>query len=127
MVVYDSLKDKTWRVMHPSMFPDPDFSDVTIDREMFTLMDGVVGLTFSPKLAAIFYQPLATDRVFSLPTTALRKGPQAEGEVLPVTVLGNKSSQGLGLCLNELDDSLFFSPVQEISVASWNPVNNQQK
>lgn len=62
MVVYDSAKDTAWRVMHPAMFPDPDFSDYTVDGERFTLMDGIVGLTFSPKLATIFFQPLATDR-----------------------------------------------------------------
>lgn len=66
-------------------------------------------------------------RIFSLPTAALRKGPPAEGEVLPITMLGRKSSQGLGIALNALDDTLYFSPLQETSVAAWNPVNNQQK
>lgn len=62
MVVYDSVKDQAWRVMHPAMFPDPDFSDHSVEGETFTLMDGIIGLAHSPKLATIFFQPLATDR-----------------------------------------------------------------
>lgn len=63
IIVYDSLKDQAWRVMHPSMFPDPDFSDYSIDGEMFSLMDGIVGLAHSPSLGVLYYQPLATDRL----------------------------------------------------------------
>ena len=62
MVVYDGARDTAWRIMHPTMFPDPDFSDYTIAGERFTLMDGVVGLAFSPKLSTVYFQPLATDR-----------------------------------------------------------------
>lgn len=62
IVVYNSIKDQAWRAFHPSMFPDPDFSDHTVEGETFTLMDGIIGLAHSPKYATIFYQPLATDR-----------------------------------------------------------------
>lgn len=61
-MVYDSLKDQAWRVMHPTMFPDPNFSDYNIDGERFSLMDGIVGLAHSPNLALVYFQPLATDR-----------------------------------------------------------------
>lgn len=62
MVVYDSLSDTAWRVMHPSMFPDPDFADSNVGGESFTLMDGVVGLAHSPNLGVVYFQPLATNR-----------------------------------------------------------------
>ena len=62
IIIYDSAKDQAYRVMHPTMFPDPDFSDYSIDNERFTLMDGVVGLAHSPNLGILYYQPLATDR-----------------------------------------------------------------
>lgn len=44
------------------MYPDPNFSDFRIEEDMFTLMDGVVGISHSPKLGVVYYQPLATDR-----------------------------------------------------------------
>ncbi|KAH1016384.1 hypothetical protein HUJ04_007611 [Dendroctonus ponderosae] len=123
IVVYDALRDRTWRVTHPSMFPDPNFATYTITGESFTLPDGVVGLAHSPKLATVFYQPLATD---SIPTATLTKGPPAEFEDIPVTLAGRKSSQGLGLALNPADDTLYFSPLTETSIASWNPLTNKQ-
>ncbi|XP_060523187.1 uncharacterized protein LOC132700084 [Cylas formicarius] len=126
ILVYDAIRDTAWRVSHPSMFPDPDFATYSIGGETFTLPDGVVGLAHSPKLATVFFQPLATDRIFSIPTATLTKGPPAEFEDIPVALAGRKSSQGLGLAMNLQDDSLYFSPVTETSIASWNPITNRQ-
>jgi hypothetical protein len=66
-------------------------------------------------------------RLFSIPTSALRKGPLGQDEELPITLVGKKSSQGLGLALDPRDDTIFFSPVSETSIAAWNPVTNNQK
>ncbi|KAF5288322.1 hypothetical protein FQR65_LT12056 [Abscondita terminalis] len=127
IIVYDSLSERAWRAMHPTMFPDPDFSDSTINDETFTLMDGIVGLTHSPNLGLLYYQPLATNRIFSITTAALRKGPPAELETLPVSLVGTKSSQGIGIAVNHRDDTLYFSPMTETSIGSWNPHNNNQR
>ncbi|KAB0793458.1 hypothetical protein PPYR_13078 [Photinus pyralis] len=127
IVVYDSLTDRAWRVTHPSMFPDPDFADSTINGETITLMDGIVGLAHSANLGAVYFQPFATNRIFSIPTAALRKGPPAELEALPVSLVGTKSSQGIGIAVDPRDDTLFFSPVSETSIGTWNPVNNNQR
>lgn len=62
IVVYDGLRDQAWRLMHPSMFPDPNLSEYKIDGETFTLMDGIVGLAHAPNLGLLYFQPLATDR-----------------------------------------------------------------
>lgn len=127
LIVYDGLRDTAWRFTHPTMYPDPNFSDYNINGESFTLMDGVVGITHSPKLATVYYQPLATDRIFSVATSELVKGPPGEFERLPVSFVGKKSSQGLGLTVNLLDDTIYFSPLTETSIASWNPITNAQK
>ncbi|XP_018570738.1 protein yellow-like [Anoplophora glabripennis] len=127
LVVYDGLKDQAWRIMHPAFFPDPDFSDYNVDGESFTLMDGVVGLAHSPTLSTLYFQPLATDRLFSIPTSALTKGPPVEFEQMPVSLVGKKSSQGLGLTISLTDDTLYFSPLTETAVATWNPVTGQQR
>lgn len=127
LIVYDAAKDSIWRFMHPTMFPDPDFGEMMIDGESFTLMDGVVGLGFSPNLGLLYYQPLATDRIYSIATSILRKGPLAENEALAVQLVGKKSSQGLGLAVDPRDDTVYFSPLTETSLASWSPKTNQQK
>lgn len=66
-------------------------------------------------------------RIFSIPTATLTKGPPEELEELPVSVAGRKSSQGLGLSMNQEDNTLFFGPFTETSISSWNVVTNEQK
>ncbi|XP_076287424.1 dopaminechrome tautomerase [Lasioglossum baleicum] len=121
MVVFDVAAERSWRVVHASMYPDPDFSTYRIGNDMFELMDGVVGLAFSAKLGLVYFQPLATNRLFSVPTTALQAGPLPFGEQLPVTRLGTKSSQGLALAVDPRDDAILFSPFTETIIASLDP------
>lgn len=66
-------------------------------------------------------------RLFSVPTSVLRQGPLPEFESLPVALVGRKSSQGLGLAVDPRDDSIYFSPLTETAIASWNPATNQQR
>ncbi|XP_058451836.1 major royal jelly protein 1 [Malaya genurostris] len=127
IVVYDSGKDLTWRVSHPSMYPDPDFAESTILEHRFTLMDGIVGLAFDQEAGIIYFQPLATDRVFSVTTAALRSGPLAFGQDLPVKLVGRKSSQGIGLGASPRGGTLFYAPLTETAVASWNPRTNDHQ
>ncbi|EDW24162.1 GL23985 [Drosophila persimilis] len=126
IVVYDSGKDVTWRVSHPAMYPDPDFAQSEILNDRFVLMDGVVGLTFDERKGVVYFQPLATDRVFSVHKNVLRAGPLPDGKMLDVKLVGKKSSQGIGLSVSPFDSSLIFSPLSETAIASWNPSTNQQ-
>lgn len=109
------------------MYPDPNFAQSNILGQRFTLMDGIVGLAFDANSGMVYFQPLATDRIFSVPTSALRAGPLAFGAELPVRLVGKKSSQGIGLAVSPVDGSIFFSPMSETAVAKWNPTTNQQK
>uniref|UniRef100_A0A182NE21 Bee-milk protein n=1 Tax=Anopheles dirus TaxID=7168 RepID=A0A182NE21_9DIPT len=125
IIVYDSGKDLTWRVSHPAMYPDPDFAESSILEHRFTLMDGVVGLAFDPEAAILYFQPLATDRLFSVNTAALRSGPLEFGKDLPVKLVGRKSSQGIGLATAPRGGTIFYSPLTETAVAAWNPHTNE--
>ncbi|XP_058057121.1 major royal jelly protein 1-like [Anopheles bellator] len=125
IVVYDSGKDLTWRVSHPAMYPDPDFAQSAILEHRFTLMDGIVGLAFDMEAGIVYFQPLATDRIFSVTTAALRAGPLPFGKELPVKLVGRKSSQGIGLAASPKGGTIFFAPLTETAVASWNPRTNE--
>lgn len=111
--------------MSIDIYPRYFFSQ--INQDTFELFDGVVGLAFSPRLATLYYQPLATDRLYSVPTSALRAGPPGFSDVLPVTLVGRKSSQGIGLAVDPRDDSIIFSPLTETAIASWRPKTNSQR
>ncbi|CAG9786183.1 unnamed protein product [Diatraea saccharalis] len=127
IIVYDGRRDNAWRVTHASMYPDPDLGEYDIGGEKFTLMDGIVGLAHSPTQGLLYYQPLATDRVFSVSTAVLAAGPPAEGTDLPVNLVGRKSSQGLGIAVDPRDDTIIFSPLTETAIAAWNPITNSHK
>ncbi|CAL7935458.1 unnamed protein product [Xylocopa violacea] len=127
MLVFDGAANRSWRVTHASMYPNPDFATYRIAGDTFELFDGIVGLTFSARLGLVYYQPLATDRLFSVPTTALQAGPPAFGEQLPVTLVGKKSSQGLALAVDPRDDTILFAPFTETAIAAWQPRTNQQR
>ncbi|GLH04179.1 Yellow-e [Gryllus bimaculatus] len=117
--------------------------------ERFTLMDGVVGLALSPPQPTppaapfpglqhldagaaapaggdriLYFQPLAADRLFSIPTSALRAGPPPEGEDLPVTLVGHKSSQSANLAVDQSDGTVYFSPVRETALAAYSPTSH---
>ncbi|XP_059611149.1 major royal jelly protein 1 [Phlebotomus argentipes] len=126
IVVYDSGHDVTWRLSHPSMYPDPNFAESSIHEHRFTLMDGIVGIAFDRDANVIYYQPLATDRLFSVPTAALRSGPLSWGAELPVKLVGRKSSQGLGITCAPKGGSIFFSPFTATAIGEWNPLTNHQ-
>ncbi|KAF9424041.1 hypothetical protein HW555_000750 [Spodoptera exigua] len=127
IIVYDGRRDNAWRVTHASMYPDPDLGEYDIGGERFTLMDGIVGLAHSPAQGLLYYQPLATDRLFSVSTAVLASGPPAEGTDLPVNLVGRKSSQGLGVAVDPRDDTIIFSPMTETAIAAWNPITNTHK
>nr|XP_033340389.1 major royal jelly protein 1-like [Megalopta genalis] len=125
LVVFDSARDRSWRLTHASMYPDPNFSMYRIGNDMFELMDGIVGLALSTRQGMLYFQPLATKRLFSVPTAALQAGPLPFGEQLPVIVVGSKSSQGLALAVDPHSDMVLLAPLTETIVASWNPHTNE--
>ncbi|KAK7870495.1 hypothetical protein R5R35_002901 [Gryllus longicercus] len=149
LVVYDVQRDATWRLNHASFWPHPDWSTYEVAGERFTLMDGVVGLALSPPQPTppaapfpglqhldagaaapaggdriLYFQPLAADRLFSIPTSALRAGPPPEGEDLPVTLVGHKSSQSANLAVDQSDGTVYFSPVRETALAAYSPTSH---
>lgn len=108
------------------MFPDPDFAESKIGADSFTLMDGVVGIAFDRPAGIVYFQPLATDRLFSVTTKALRAGPLQWGKMLPVRLVGKKSSQGIGLGVSKSSGAILISPLTETAVGAWNPYTNEQ-
>ncbi|GAB1861266.1 Protein yellow [Camponotus japonicus] len=127
ILVFDAARDRSWSLLHASMLPNPDEATYKIGSVTFEFLDGIVGIAFSPRLRTVYYQPLATDRIYSVSTSALQAGPLSLGQQLPVTTIGRKSSQGLPLAVNPQDDTILFAPLTETAIASWQPRTNQQR
>nr|BDD85301.1 yellow-e2 protein [Ischnura senegalensis] len=126
IVVYDSGRDVVRRVSDLAMYPDPDFGSYTIAGETFALMDGIIGLGLSPDNRQLYFQPLATDKLFSVETAALRDFGAGEGQQLPVTLVGRKSSAGAGLAVDRRTGRVYFSPVEQSAVAFYDPGSGAQ-
>ncbi|XKL69266.1 hypothetical protein PGB90_007035 [Kerria lacca] len=125
LVVYDSRKDSAWRITNPFMYPDPNFGTYRVAGESFTLMDGIIGIALSAPILPhkqLYFQPFASDRIFTVPTSVLKAGPNSgdDGD-LPVSLVGHKSSQGAPLAVEPRDGALIFSPISETAIATWIP------
>ncbi|BET00511.1 Major royal jelly protein [Nesidiocoris tenuis] len=130
LIVYDYARDSTWRLQSPKFFPEPDWGTYRVAGESFTLMDGIIGMTLSPSTSyrkTLYVQAFASDRLYSIPVTALQRGPNPgdDGD-LPVSLVGHKSSQAAGMATSA-DGSLVFSPVSETAIASWLPGSPNHK
>ena len=88
-------------------------------------MDGIIGLALSragTKPRLLYFQPFASDRLFSIDTSVLQQGPNPGDDAdLPVSLVGHKSSQAAGLTVDPKDGSVLFCPVTETAIASWLP------
>lgn len=49
ILVYDALRNRSWRVQNKLTFPHPEWGTITIAGESFDLMDGIMGLALSPR------------------------------------------------------------------------------
>lgn len=125
LIVYDARKDAAWRITNPYMFPDPDFGTYRVAGESFTLMDGIIGIALSaPSMPhkQLYFQPFASNRIFTIPTAVLKAGPnRGDDGDLPVSLVGHKSSQAAPLAVDPRTGALIFSPITETAIASWIP------
>lgn len=71
LIVYDVVNRDSWRIENRYTFPDPDFSKHTIAGESFELMDGVFGLSVTPKglglRRQLYFHSLSNDVQVAVP------------------------------------------------------------
>ncbi|KAG8306801.1 hypothetical protein J6590_038735 [Homalodisca vitripennis] len=131
IVVYDARRDSAWRLGNPAFFPEPDWGTFRLAGEYFTLMDGIIGLALSPAGTpdrTLYLQAFASNRIYSIPTSALRAGPNSgDDSDLPVSLVGHKSSQAAPLAVDIRDGSLVFCPVSETALAAWTPGSSDHR
>lgn len=52
LLVYDTLRNRSWRVQNKYLYPSPHAGTFTLAGESFDLMDGVFGLALTPLASA---------------------------------------------------------------------------
>lgn len=126
LLVFDAATQTSWRVQHKWMYPNPDFGTFTIAKESFNLMDGMFGMSLTPKNfngeRYLYFHPLASDIEAAVPLRAINNAsmwaiPESNPEVFKN--LGNRGVQ----CAAEAMDSngnLYCCLMEPLSVFSWN-------
>lgn len=125
LVVYDSPRNRFWRIEHPSMDSTPQNQDITIDNESFTIMDGILGLVVTGRGSSrsLYYHALAGTVTYRCPTWAIQQGAVR----LPISEAFNKSSQALGMTTDLSDGSIVYNPITKNSILSWNPSTRRNR
>lgn len=92
-------------------------------------MDGIIGLALSAPILPhkqLYFQPFASNRIFTVPTSVLKAGPNPNDDGdLPVSLVGHKSSQAAPLAVEPRDGALIFSPISETAIATWIPGSSE--
>ncbi len=92
IVVYDADSDLSWRVEHRTMHPDPSAVDITILDTRFFFNTPSDGIALSPDGSDLFYTPLASYDLFSVPTSVLQVRGGREGQIVKRKQVGAVNS-----------------------------------
>uniref|UniRef100_A0A1A9WGF4 Bee-milk protein n=1 Tax=Glossina brevipalpis TaxID=37001 RepID=A0A1A9WGF4_9MUSC len=65
LLVYDYAKNEAWRIENKFMYPDPDYGTHTLAGQSFTLMDGIIGLSFDDQY--LYFHPMAGITEYAVP------------------------------------------------------------
>ncbi|KAJ8665212.1 hypothetical protein QAD02_006874 [Eretmocerus hayati] len=120
IIVFSLAERESWRVEHDSMKPtDVDFT-VQYDNTPVDIPVGLDGIALSPASTegdrTLYYSPLSSYTVYSIPTQVLRSRPSDIEDDL--TILGTRQSQSDGMIMSA-DGRLFFGLVGDNAVSVW--------
>lgn len=134
LLVFDAATQTSWRIQHKWMYPDPDFGTFTIAQESFNLMDGMFGMSLTPKTyngeRYLYFHALASEKESAVPLRAVNNAsmwmgnPEGHPEVFKN--LGYRGVQ----CGAEAMDSrgnLYCCLMEPISIFAWNINTPYQK
>ncbi|XP_055911760.1 uncharacterized protein LOC129945820 [Eupeodes corollae] len=125
LIAYDVASNHTWRIENKLMFPDPDFGTFSIAGEKVDIMDGIVGMSITPRHfrgERFFYFSSLSSEIESvvplrilLNQTIWNKHIKVPREFFPI---GQRGVQ----CSNQAMDSkgnIYCVTMDEVSLISW--------
>ncbi|XP_053970764.1 protein yellow-like [Hylaeus volcanicus] len=126
LVVYDFLKDSSFRVQHHFFFPDPLASKYELHGVKFQWTDGIFGLALSPvdihDDRTLFFHPMSSFREFAVSTSVIRDKRTAEQSTDYFMPIGRPRAKDYGHSSGSVVDRngvMFFNMVTRDSVWCW--------
>ncbi len=123
--MYDVESDSSWRLEHPTMRPDFTAAPITIFDYTALFPTPSDGIALSPDGQDLFYTPLASFDLYSLPVSVAQSGP-ASGSDLDshVSHVGRKASQTDGMTFGH--DSLYYGGLEDSAIYKWEAAKDMQ-
>lgn len=120
LIVYDYKLDNSYAFSHPSMKPDPAYSQITIGGVQNNYAPlGINGIAMASDLKYVYYCPLAGIGLYRIATTILRNGKSTDSDFdKGVFHVGDKKVQSDGLYYSQKHD-LYYSTLGLRSVFQW--------
>uniref|UniRef100_A0A2M3ZAD6 Putative major royal jelly protein n=1 Tax=Anopheles braziliensis TaxID=58242 RepID=A0A2M3ZAD6_9DIPT len=141
IVVYNMARRKSWRITNKQMYPNPDYGTFTVAGESFDLMDGIVAMALSPRIASdnvvfssygqswrpasdrlLYFHALASMTENAVRTSLLNNDTiwEENVEALPRAFrpIGNRNSQAVAQAMDS-NGNLVFGLVSHNAIACW--------
>ena len=121
LIVYDWASNSSRSFSGASTQAEANF-DVTIMGVSYTEDTPSDGIALHPSLCTVYYSPLASSHIYSIPTSALRdfskSDAELDGYVTDHGVRAGGFSDGLAFASN---DKLYFGGITNNSLYEWDP------
>nr|ATB56351.1 yellow-d1 [Leptinotarsa decemlineata] len=128
IIVYDLLRQTSWRVSDKTMYPYPNFGTYNIAGDSFDLMDGILGMSLAPSVdeggRRLYYHAMSSPTENWVYTSYLRnetrfsQNPESSPEIFNTYRL-DRRTQSAAEAINK-DGVLFFGLMSDIKIACFN-------
>ncbi|XP_058808623.1 uncharacterized protein LOC131674122 [Phymastichus coffea] len=128
LVVYDHQNVRSWHIYNNLFYPYPPYGTFEIKKEVFDLMDGILGLALSPlrwhEDRILYFHSLASRIESYVPTSVIRNftlfnnAPYAAPRSFKAFDL-ERSSQSAAETMDR-DGVLFFGLMSDLAIGCWN-------
>jgi len=126
LIVYDSIKNFSWKIKQPSFNPVAQWGTFTVAQESFNLMDGLFGLAVSPRVnngcqRMLYYHPLASSLEYSVPLSIINDpslwvNPNSQPSAFQA--IGSRNIQTAAEAM-DCNGNLFFVLMKPLALVCW--------
>ncbi|XP_033186547.2 dopaminechrome tautomerase [Bombus vancouverensis nearcticus] len=119
IIVYSLSNNTSWKVRHDSMKAKPEAVRFMVSKNLINMPISVDGIALSPASVEdrqVYYSPLSSFHLYSIPTSVLKSNLSNVDE--HVKELGKKISQTDGMMMSA-KGALYFGLLADDAVAMW--------
>ncbi|XP_053982209.1 major royal jelly protein 1-like [Hylaeus volcanicus] len=124
LIVYSLQNNTSWKVRHDSMKAKPEAVRFMINKTPVNVPFAIDGIALSPASSEdrmVYYSPLSSFHLYSVPTSALKNNASIDDVVKEV---GRKNSQSDGMVMSATG-VLYYGLLADDAVGTWDTEQSQ--